>query len=317
MKVLIVRRVGGAFGYITDGMVNALRSKGHEVQRYDNNIESWKNFDPDLYIGCSGHKENIPTQDRRAKVAIHVNPFGPIQIPGGINESNDNIDWVKKQKPDVVFGYGFDEDAFLWSYWHQRTGIRWIPMPTAADVVVFNDLKKPRPNDIIYLGGRWSYKAKTIDAYLLPVLNSYRGRWKLYGWGEWPISASGGELPNDQANDFYNSGRVAPCISEIHTHTHNIDIPERVFKACATGCLAIHDSVPIISRVIPGLPVAKDPNDFLALHAHYLTPSSEKELSDLAKRCQDHVLKNHTYHVRMSRLLHSLGFTKESTELLR
>ena len=42
MKILMVRRVGGAFGYITDGMVNALRSKGHTVLRYDNDVKTWE-----------------------------------------------------------------------------------------------------------------------------------------------------------------------------------------------------------------------------------------------------------------------------------
>lgn len=315
MRILMVRRVGGAFGYITDGMVNALRAKGHEVIRYDNNPESWNKFDPDLYIGCSGHKETIPLS-RRAKVAIHVNPFGPVTIPGGINENNDTIEWVKKQKPDIVFGYGFDEDAMLWSYWNQRLGIRWVPMPTAADATIFKDLGNPRNLDIIYLGGRWSYKAKTIDAYLIPVLNSYRGRWKLHGWGEWPTGISSGELPLEQANEFYNSGRIAPCISEIHTHTHNIDIPERVFKACLSGCLPIHDCVPILARIIPNLPVAKDPNDFFALHTHYLTPSASKELSEKAAMLRDFVAKNHTYHHRLSRLLQAAGFAAEAQGML-
>ena len=317
MKILMVRRVNGAFGYITDGMVNALRSKGHTVLRYDNDVKTWENFDPDLYIGCSGHRENVPPGDKRAKVAIHVNPYGPIQIPGGINESDETITWVRRQKPDVVFGYGFDEDSILWNYWHQRASVRWVPMPTAADATIFSDLGKPRENDIIYLGGRWPYKSKTIDNFLLPVLNSYRGKWKLHGWGAWPDGISSGELLQDQVNDFYNTGRLAPCISEIHTHTHNIDIPERVFKACLAGCLPIHDSVPILARLIPGLPVARDATDFMSLHMHYLSPSSIKEVSEKAAKLRDFVLKNHTYHVRLSRLLHSMGFVTESTEMLR
>ena len=316
MRILMVRRVSGAFGYITDGMVNALRSKGHEVKRFDGEMKTWDEFDPDVYIGCSGHRENIPIEGRRAKVAIHVNPYGPVSIPGGINESQESVDWVKKQKPDVVFGYGFDEDAILWSYWHQRANTRWIPMPTAADATIFSDLNLERKNQIIYLGGRWTYKAKTIDSYLLPVLNSFRGKWKLYGWGDWPEGMSSGELPQHEVNEFYNTGRVAPCISEIHTHTHNIDIPERVFKACLAGCLPIHDTVPVLSRVIPGLPVAKDPNDFLALHAHYLAPASEKELKEKSIRLRDYVFKTHTYHQRLYRLLHGLGFPADANGLI-
>ena len=171
MKVLICHRPGGAWGYITDGFVNAFKSQGHETQRWDGNTDSWFLFEPDLYIGCSGHKQPMPDDDS-TKTAIHVNPHGPIDL-GSINEPSSNINWVVDKNPDVVFGYGQENDKNLWSYWSERYGIPWIPMPTAADKTLFyRDELNNKQYDIVYLGGRWDYKAKTIDKFLLPTLRS-------------------------------------------------------------------------------------------------------------------------------------------------
>ena len=75
--------------------------------------------------------------------------------------------------------------------------------------------------------------------------------------------------------------------------------------------------MPILARLIPGLPVARDATDFMALHMHFLSPSSIKEVSEKAAKLKDFISKNHTYHVRLSRLLHSVGFITESAEMLR
>jgi hypothetical protein len=186
MRVLLVHRPGGAFGYITDGWINALRDKGHRVQRWDGNENSWHDFGPDLYIGCSGHKQPIPPR-RNCKIAIHVNPYGPVAIEG-INESEANIRWTINQRPDAVFGYGQEEDRLLWSYWTQRHGCRWVPMPTAGDRTVFKQSldDSQKLYDVVYLGGRWPYKGLTIDSFLLPVLRHQDISFKLYGWGDWP-----------------------------------------------------------------------------------------------------------------------------------
>ena len=121
MRVLLCHRPGGAFGYITDAWANAFRDKGHMVQRWDGQEASWRAFAPELYIGCSGHRQPIPA-NRNTKVAIHVNPYGPVDL-GSINESKESIDWTVAQKPDAVFGYGHEEDRLLWSYWTKKLAI--------------------------------------------------------------------------------------------------------------------------------------------------------------------------------------------------
>ena len=319
MKILLCNRPGGAFGYITDGFYNALHDKGHVVRRWDGLETSWRSFDPDVYIGCSGHKQPIPPNRRHCKVAIHVNPYGPIDIPG-INENFDNIRWTVRQNPDAVFGYGSDDDALLWSYWYSKHGVQWVPMPCAGDRIIFKQINdaKSRQYDIVYLGGRWGYKAKTIDSFLLPALtelNKRKLRSSVRGWGDWPDGVCNGPLPEDQANEFLNSGRVVPCISEIHTHTHGIDVPERVFKSALCGALPVHDAVPALTQLLSSVVVAQTPQNFVDLCVHYAENETER-LTKLAE-VQREVLLNHTYHHRMSRLFAALGFKQDAENMVR
>ena len=313
MKVFICHRPGGAFGYISDGWVNCLRDKGHVVQRWDGQLSSWQNFDPDLYIGCSGHKQPIPAA-RRAKVAIHVNPWGPVSIDG-INESKENIQWTLDKKPDTVFGYGYKEDELLWSYWPQKGSIPWTPMPTAADKVLYHlhvD-RKHRSIDIVYLGGRWTYKSMTIDKYLFPVVRPPIS-FKLHGWGDWPQGMCDGVLAEDQVTQFFNSGKIAPCISERHTQQYGIDIPERAFKVVLCGCLAVHDPVPRLNAIIPDIVMGSDADDYIQKCQYYI--QHENERIDLAEKQRQCVLNNHTYHHRISNLLRVLGFKDEAQGML-
>lgn len=318
MKILICHRPDGAFGYISDGWRNALHDKGHTVRRWDGSTESWREFGPDIYIGCSGHKQPIPKPRGDCKIAIHVNPCGPVEIDG-ISESAENVAWVVDQKPDVVFGYGHDNDGLLWSGWTSEYGIKWIPMPCAADKVMFKQVNtiENRNIDLVYLGGRWKYKARTIDAYLLPVLRDaklQKRKIAVRGWGEWPDGTCDGILASDQANAFINSGKIGPCISELHTHQFGIDIPERAFKVALCGVLVIHDAVMHIRQMIPSAVVSANPKHFYDMCMHYM--KNDEERIELAKKQQMEVISNHTYHHRMSRLLGELGFEQQSREML-
>lgn len=310
MNVLLTHRPGGAYGYISDGWYNALRDKGHKVQRWDETVSTWRSFDPCLYIGCSGHKQPIPPKGR-CKIAIHVNPYGPVDI-GGINESQENIRWTLRQHPDAVFGYGQEQDRMLWSYWTTKHNIQWVPMPTAGDRTIYKKLDCNKSIGLVYVGGRWEYKAKSIDAYLLPALE--KCDYEVRGWGGWPANVNHKQIADDEVCKFLNSGKVGPCISEPHTHSYGIDIPERAFKVALCGTLAIHDCVSTIKTMIPSMIVAQNPSMFSELCEYYIKNEAERE--EIAERQRQEVLKSNTYHHRIAALLSKLGFIAEATEML-
>lgn len=316
MNILICHRPGGAFGYITDSWINCLRDKGHDVRRWDGTQESWRAFRPHLYIGASGHKQPIPPQ-HGAKIALHVNPYGPVAIDG-INESPDSIKWTLAQKPNAVFGYGQEDDRLLWSYWTTRHGIPWVPMPTAADRTFFKEIVPldQRQYDVVYLGGYWQYKGTTLDAYLLPILMKGEMSYKLHGWGHWPTGVCSGILPDDQATQFLNSGRVGPCVSERHTHSHGIDIPERVFKTILCGLLAVHDAVPALRKMLPSIVLCQTPEQFYQECLYYSRPENFHDRLKIVRQQQAEVLAAHTYHHRLAKLFETLGWVEEAISMV-
>lgn len=319
MKVLLTHRPGGAYGYISDGWLNAFQDKGHEVQRWDGLIPTWAAFKPDLYIGCSGHKQPIPANrnlpnGQRTKVAIHVNPYGPINIPG-INESAENIIW-SQQYADVVFGYGCSADELMWRFWPEKTKIPWVPMPTAGDKVrYYINPSYNREYDLVYLGGRWKYKGENIDKFLLPVLRK-KYNTAIFGWGGWPDDIKSTVMPEDDHSDrdLYNSGKLAPCVCEPHTTTYGIDIPERFFKAALCGCLPILDPVPAFRNNFVESAIVAEGVDHYALLIQQWLNDPRREVK--AEEIRQEVLQKHTYHHRLGTLLRALGFHDEAARMI-
>ena len=312
MKVLICHRPGGAFGYISDGWVNAFTSSGITCQRWDGDQRTWDQFAPDLYIGCSGHRQPIPKNRGNTKIAIHVNPYGAKSVPG-IDENRTAIDWVSSHKPNAVFGYGFAHHSPYWSKWDAL----WVPMPTAGDAVIYHCLLgTQRDIKLGYLGGCWAYKAKTINAYLLPLTKD-EPKLTIFGWGDWPPELKvTGLLDNDVVN-FFNRCMVVPCISELHTQEYGIDLPERVFKVILCGALPVHDPVVGLNQnVLRSLPVAKNTDDYWSLCRLWCRPEMEAVRQTLVKQLYDEVVSQHTYHHRLHHLMTILGFTGAAKALL-
>lgn len=305
MRVLLTHRPGGAYGYISEAWANAFRSKQHQVLRWDGNPDVWLAYQPDLYIGCSGHQQPIP-KHHNSKIAIHVNPYGPVDL-GSINESAHGIEWTLSKKPDAVFGYGHEEDTLLWSYWTEKHNIPWVPMATAGDICVYSKLDTARDLDIAYVGGFWGYKAINLEPYLSklqesPLTCDFRG------WGDWPSKYQAGNISDDEVCGLYNRAKVVPCISEPHTHKHGIDVPERAFKAALCGALVVHDATFAIRRFIPSALVADTPEKMLKLCTHYCDPANSAERDELAEKQRQEVLQGNTYHHRLTQLIQTAGF---------
>ena len=313
MRILFFNPPGGASVFISQGQMNALRSIDILVARWDGKRETWDSFSPDVYIGCSGHRQDLP-DTRQCQVALHVNPYGPTQIEPNINESIDAIRWVSLVKPNVVFGYGHETDRHYWSYW-DRDGIPWVPLATAADATIFNiNWGTHNYCDIAYVGGRWPYKAKNIDAYLLPVLRDKNLSCKVFGWGTWPDNLCKGHIEDRDVPTLYANCRVAPCISEPHTLVTGIDLPERVFKAALAGAVVVHDPALGIDRYLPHAIVGSNPLDY---HKKIMNlVSDDKALEEIATEQRHDVLVANTYHHRMSVLMRAMGFNEVADSLL-
>lgn len=302
MRVLLTHRPGGAYGYISESWMNALNDTGHQAVRWDGSLSMWENFKPDLYLGCSGHRQPIPAKRGSTIIAIHANPRGSADT--GLNESPSSIAWVEDQKPHAVFGYGFSHDSFYWAGW-EKAGIPWIPLPNAADTTIYKHTNTgKRSRNISYVGGYWPYKGQDISRWLMPLFSIPNVA--INGWGNWPAQFGKVEGIDDaDMAALLNDTLIAPCISEPHTKSYGFDLPERVFKVIAMGALAIHDWI----KRPPGMKsliIAETPADLLRECESWLA-KKPAEIEKRASKQRAEVLAGHTYHHRMAFLLHKLG----------
>lgn len=318
LRILITNSKSGAFHYICNGIMNAFNTAGHDARFWDNNLEIWKKFKPDIYLGCSGWKQNIPSKSDRGdvKVAIHVNPYcvNTIKLNGPvINESKSNIDWVIKQNPDAVFGYGLMEDMDKYWYLWRDKRFKLIAMPNAADTTKYYKVLKDKTHsvDIGWVGGYWPYKAVNMDSYLLPVVKKFNTIW--YGWSG-PKGVWKGKVSDEETvRKLFCSAKICPTIVEPHTSAYGIDIPERIFKVSACGALVISDPVFGLDRYFSSAIVAKNPIEYMNLCSKWINASKE-EREEQAAKLRSEVLSKHTYFHRAQNLLFGLGYNSEASK---
>lgn len=323
MNILCCNPPGGAFFHITRSWGRAIVAAGHKFKKWNGKPKSWSEFSPDLYLGCSGHRQNILQNLRgRCKVGIHVNPYGPDKLQPvhgvNVNESADAIKWTISQKPDFVFGYGLQSQENYWSSYKKKHNIPWFGVPTAADLVhYYPDPDSNMRCDVGFVGGRWGYKRHSLDPYLVPLFKKFN--YKCYGWGGWDKLCKWSVLPDGSDIDrkLFSSARVCPCISEPHTRAYSIDWPERIFKVSACGGLAISDPIKNFDSYLPRdlFPMASNPKEFVSLCKYYVSNNVERD--ELASRQRDYIIGNHSYYHRVAVMLRAAGFCDEAEKMVK
>lgn len=311
MRVMVVKPQGGAFLYICRGFINAFNDIGVEARFWDGDDREFMDFNPDLYIGCSGHRQQVPS-NWNGKKAIHVNPYGDRLEPMfgvDINEPRDAINWTLNQNPDVVFGYGLDCDSE--TYWKNWTKyIPFVGCPTAGDVIEYYPDKTEVDYKVAFLGGKWGYKGNNINKWLVPVINKMGSKIAIKGWGGWQgVKQYSGVLPdNDCGRRFLSSALVCPCVCEPHTTVYGIDIPERFFKVALCGSLPVLDKINGFDRYCKNYVMASDVDEYYNLILNYsCNPDYIDEGINIAQEIRKEVLSRHTYHHRMMALCNKAG----------
>jgi hypothetical protein len=225
LNILCCNPNGGAFLYITRGWEAAFKALGHQFQRWDGTDAQLKRFKPDLYLGCSGWRQNFPPWARstfKTKVAIHVNPWGTIKLipkprEPNVNETQGAINWVRNQKPNFLYCYAVDGDIkTMWNNWLKIAPV--IPMPTGGNAVSHMPVPKDSKFtcDLGFVGGRWPYKAMNIDQYLIPAVSKLNSQ--VYGWGGWPKGPKfRGSIGDMDVNKLFSSAKICPSVVEPHT----------------------------------------------------------------------------------------------------
>lgn len=316
MKILTCNPDGGAYHFILNGYINSFKAADIITNRVDGkNVPQ----DFDLYLGCSGWRQNIPPKHKRhGKVGIHVNPYGPKKVnsvDGGpvIDESNDAIKWTITQQPDFVYCYcseTFVNEYF--GYWTSKHGIPVVGLPTAADITIYKP-HKPEPRfecEIGWVGGKWPYKAVMLDKYLTPLFTK---KCLIYGWANtWRNNRV---ISDTDVPILFSTAKICPSISESHTVYHPIDVPERIHKIITSGGFTIHTPSPAIPDMYGDVvPIAKNVQHWLDLIDYYLIDDDKRR--ELAI-CQRNVtLEKHTYFDRCIKIANIINDSKLNDNLV-
>ena len=324
MRILCCDPNGGAFHHITKAWGRAFSHLGHQFQKWDGRKQSWLKFRPQLYLGCSGHRQPIPQDLRKrfgTKVGIHVNPYGKEKLDrvhgNDINEPQAAVNWTVSVKPDFAFGYGLQKDEKrFWTFYREKHGIPWYGVPTAGDMLhYYPESKDDLKCDVGFVGGRWPYKAHNIDKYLVPILKKFN--YKCFGWGGWDGVAKSTVLPDNTNVDrqIFSSAKVCPSVCEPHTTIYGIDWPERIFKIPLCGGFTISDKVINFNDYVPSdvFPMAENPSEFMNLCNHYV--KNDEERNELANKQRRYMVDNHTYFDRVKTFMLASGFKNEADEV--
>ena len=326
LRVLCCNPDGGAFLYITRGWENAFKTAGHNFLRWNGQDDVLRSFRPNIYLGCSGWRQNCPSWAKSqfgTKIAIHVNPYGSSKVgsvAGGpqIDEKQDIIEWVKEASPDALFCYAMQNEINkFWNKWQSIVQVPIVSMPTAADSIHYapTSIAEQYKCDIGFIGGLWQYKGINIRKYLFPVLQRNDLNCKVYGWSSWPMRYCGKMSDADDCK-LFSSAKVCPTIVEPHTSVSGIDWPERIFKIAACGSFAVSDPIVNFDNYLDRavFPMANNPEEYLALCCKYTRDETSR--TSMARKQRQEVLAKHTYLHRISGLLQSLGHINESKEMI-
>lgn len=338
MKILIGNDSRSAHYFIRLGLSRAFTYCGHEVVIWDMQskpaLDIFSEFEPDLFIGQTF---NLTRPIFKAilerpwlKVAMKAADWGsfnktldnekfPILL--ATEEEKENIRRLKDEcgKPDFVYiHYHPDYVKDTHGYWEDELGVKVVPLMSGADIFEYTcgNIRHEFKCDLGFVGGRWGYKAQSIDKFLVPLCQPNSGfRVKIFGNSNWGIPNYCGYLPDEYTKDFFASSTILPNISEPHSQVFGFDIVERPFKCAAAGRPVVSDYVEGLTKLYTPdeeMVFAKTPQEFEAKCRSLL--NNEKLREKIAKAGQTKTLSEHTYFHRIKLILDELGL--DSTNVL-
>jgi hypothetical protein len=328
----------GASTFVRNGWKNVFEYCGHTFKFFQENSNTFDLFNqfgpPDILIGTTYNFNNslfkLTERNPDMKVILFGSAFGDISKKLDLNEYP--IDYAKPPeveqilklkektgKPDYIFIHIPDEHLNeSLGYWNNY-GIKVVGIMNGADTFNYYPLNRENLEkyDVGFVGGYWPYKAKNLGPILERFCNEERKRYKIKIFGSgWNVPECLGNLDWGKDNEVFNSANICPNISEPHSYQIG-DYIERLFKVPCAGGFLISDNVKDLQLIYPNniVPIFKNYNEFLQMIDFY---SFHKELRDeLLKKQKEHVLKNHTYFHRVSKILKELNMNEYSENIMK
>lgn len=284
MRIANLHSSGGVGYYVHRAQANAAQNVGIEWLNWDGSDEQLEEFQPDMIITDVGRKDIVPPNDVSTAMIVSQWTDDPIwpELANRYMTSAADLIHADKVEPDMLYHHctpaGIDRG---FKFWGKRFGKRVHSVPLFADFDYFWRPLNPDPKiDISYVGGKWPYKSKVMDQYLLPVLRSFDH--EVYGNRGW-VDVDGvnykGKCPEDEEANLYNNTKVVPCCHEPHSH-HGYDIVLRAFTPFLAGAMVVSDPNPSIYGECylskDSILVAKDREEYICMVEAMLHDDEER-----------------------------------------
>lgn len=328
MKIMISNDGPFAHYYIRMSWLKVLSAMGHDAVLWDINrkttFDAFNEFEPDLFIGqtynindaliaCLSKRPHLRVIMKASDWGTYSDTIDREKFPVLI-ASEQEIDNVRKLRENDSLDYVFVH--YLQKH-VDETHKHWMDivpaksMLSAADVFDFtNGKSKPEYEcDLGFLGGRWGYKSRTLDPYLLPLCRDASIKFKIFGNQSWGIPQYCGYLPDEEVRHFLASATICPNISEPHSQEYGYDIVERPYKLAANKCFVISDYVEGLKDVYPDMPMCSTPETFKDQVHHFL--KDEEHRTHIVEENYKETINHHTYFHRIAEMFGNLGMEEE------
>ena len=328
MKIMISNDTGLAHYYIRMGLLRAFTALGHDTVMWDITkvpvFDAFAEMEPDIFIGQTYNINRALikclAQRPNCKVIMKGSDWGEIsdtidrQKYPVLIANEEEIDNVKALREANGLDYIY---VHYLQHHVDKTHAHWMDIVpaksllSAADVFEFTggESKPEYECDLGFLGGRWGYKAQTLDKYFLPLLGGNLNV-KIFGNQSWGIPEYCGFLPDNEVRHFLASAKICPNISELHSQDFGYDIIERPFKLAANKCFVISDYVEGLKDVYPDMPLCSTPETFKDQVHYYL--DNPDHASHIVGLNYENTINNHTYFHRVEGIFRNLGMEHEA-----
>ncbi|SKB26226.1 Glycosyl transferases group 1 [Parapedobacter luteus] len=204
---------------------------------------------------------------------------------------------------DILIWSQHDEviNEEFFSGYTRELGLKFAQLLHAADKSTYvPPPEEPPAYDFMWVGNI-SHRKDQYEAFITP-LKALSDNYLNYS------EFNKGKPDEIEKNRLYSKSAVIPSIHTSAQVHHGILVNERVFTAPMQGGFQICDN-PLARKYFTAeeLVIAETPQDFIEAF-RYFTANPESRLPYISKM-QDKVLKNHTYHHRIEKLLAMFGMT--------
>jgi len=315
--------------YICNNYRMAFEDMGHQfrvLEHYGKPKDAFKSFKPDIFITntMQPYIDYLKPYLKWIKKFCENYNVKRLAWTEPLIYNGKKVIYGEKEKliednmlADAFFGYW--ESEYM-KQWEEKFGYRYTQIMLAANKFYSNgNCRTNMKHDIFFNGAYLREKRKLFKQLLLPLRKKYDlliigKRWtfreRFADWianktGLWILSSYYEPVPEKMISDFYTSSKISPNIHLEGQQKEGVDLNERTFKIPCAGGFEICDWNKALRKHFTKneIVMAENKKDWFEKIDYFMQPENEDERKRIILRGQKKVLREHTYHNRVKKIL--------------